>query len=356
MAYVKKSKKNDPSYKRKKQSGFTPAERFLRFQLVYPENTEGEKSYYIDIAKELSKVNRRLYRQGMVYRVANISITSRDTVNGLFSASTAPDTWVTRNAWHRGFDLWNQMNRKVLDMPGAESRKSRFHDYKVFLSTGHKGASADALPGCMDNGNNAYVDGEWVYAEYQSPDGTVGTDAYTAHLLGNHSTTSDPNNKYNSVGLIKSYGEARATVPNTDVPARDSDGDDDPLLNLFDDGAQTDEIANKLDVSNDRAPYGNSNTESDIGELYPGSESNGPKPVVRRLVSFGGPDQSGGLNTKAVAAPTVMVPGFDAVCGLLEIEVQSEWGDFGVRTQEDLIDVVIELAPGSYKGVAAFDI
>lgn len=358
MAYTKKSKKNDPSFKKVKRSKFTPAERFIRVKVNHPENQD-EVSHYIDIAKELSKVNRRMYRQGKVYRIANISITSRNTVDGMVSFSTAPDTWVTRNAWHRGFELFNEMNRKVLDLPGAEARKSRFHDFKVFLSTTHKGAAAERLPKVIDNGNNEYLDGEWVYSEYQSPDGTTTVDAFTAHLLGNHSTNTDSegNVTYNSVGLIKSYGEARATVPNTDVPARDSDGDDDPLLNLFDAGSQVDEIANKLDISNDRTPYGNSNNEALIGERYPGSSDNGPKPMVRRLAAIGTADTgTGAFSNQGVAAPTVMLPGFDAICGLIEIETQSKSKAGLFVDYEDSFDVIIELAPGNYKGVAAFDI
>lgn len=350
MAYTKKSKKNDPSFKKTKRSKFTPAERFIRVKVNHPENSD-ETSHYIDIAKELSKVNRRMYRQGKVYRIANISITSRNTVDGMMSFSTAPDTWVTRNAWHRGFELFNEMNRKVLDLPGAESRKSRFHDFKVYLSSTHKTSSK--LPKVIDNGNNEYVDGEWQYSEFQSPDGTTTVDAFNVHLLGDHSGSIGA---WSSIGLIKSYGEARATVPDSDVPARDSDGDDDPLLNLFDAGSQIDEIANKLDENNNRTPYGNG-TGANIGENYPGSSGNGPKPMVRRLASIGTADTgTGPFANQGVAAPTVMLPGFDAVCGLIEIETQSKTKDGVFSTSEDSFDVIIELAPGNYKGVAAFDI
>ena len=349
MARVKKSKKTDPSYKKKKKTHI-PAERFLRFQVTHPAGS-GETSHYIDIAKELSKVNRRLYRQGMVYRVSNISITSRDTVHGLVSFATAPDTWVTRNAWQRGFQLWNEMNNKVLDMPGAANRKSQWHDYKVHLTDDARTSSNK--PGVLDNGNNAYVDGEWVYSRYESPDGVAANDNFQAHLLGDHTVSGS---QYTSVGLVKSYGEGRATVQDN-VPALDSEGDDDPLLNLFDYGTEIDEIAENLDNYGDLPPYGYG-TAATLGEHYPGSETNGPKPVVRRLVSIGTADigTSGILNTKGVAAPTVMLPGFDAICGLVEIETQSQTKDGVINPDPDIFDVIIELAPGNYKGVAAFDV
>jgi hypothetical protein len=351
--YVKKSKKTDPSYRRKSSSKHTPVERFLRFQVTHPENS-GEVSHYIDIAKELSKINRRLYRQGMVYRIANISITSRDTINGLVSFSTAPDTWVTRNAWNRGFEMWNKMNQQVLDnQPG---RKSRFSDYKVFLSNTHRtnyhASPQVRLPGIIDNGNNAVKDGEWEYCEYVSPDGTTSTDKFNAHIVGDHNGSSG---NWTSISLIKSYGEARATVP-LDTPLMDSQGDDDPLLNLMDDGSQVDEIASDLDTDGDLPPYA-IGSGSTVGENYPGSSLNCPKPVVRRLASIGTADSVGLAADKGIAAPTVMLPGFDAICGLIEIETQSQNKDLAnFRTDPDIFDVVIELAPGSYKGVAAFDI
>ena len=354
MAYRKKSKRNDPSYsKKKKTNKFTPAERFLRFQVTHPGNT-GETSHYIDLAKELSKINRRMYRQGMVYRVANISVTSRDTVNGLVSFSTAPETWVTRNSWNRGLDMWNLMNDQVLDLPGSEQRKSKYHDYKVYLSDDHR--TSTRTPGVLDNGNNAYANGEWVYSEYITPDGTPTTDTFNVHLLGDHNGSAG---SYTSVGLIKSYGEARATVPATSVPVLDSDGDDDPLLNLFDAGQQQDEVAQNLDSYGDLAPYKQvtGGSVGTIGENYPGSSSNAPKPIVRRLAAIGTADTgTGPFQSKGIAAPTVMLPGFDAICGLIEIETQSQTKDGVFFPEDDIFDVIIELAPGGYKGVAAFDI
>lgn len=340
MAARKKGAKK--SVAKKKKSGFTPASRFLRYQITTSSNPNTETSHYIDIAKSLSMVNRRLYRQGKVYQIANISVTSRNTVDGLVSFSTAPDTWVTRAAWHRGFEIWNKMQNKVLDLPGQKSRKGRYNDFKVYLSEDMRATfTTNSHPRPMDNGNQLAVAGDWFYSEYQSPDGTTGSDEMKIHLLGGHTAGAGGGDTYTSVGLIKSYGEARATI-NKDNPLVDSDGDDDPLLNLFDDGTQVDEIAEDLMAFGDSPPYaltdGNNNS---IGDLYPGSDDNMSKPVVNRLAGIG--QQGAGI------APTVMLPGFTAICGLVEVELQS-------AAPDDVIDITIEIAPGSYKGVAGFDI
>lgn len=351
MARVKKSKKKDPSYRTKKKT-HVPAERFIRVRATHPGGAD-ETSHYIDIAKELSKVNRRLYRQGMVYRIANISITSRNTVDGLVTFSTAPDTWVTRNAWQRGFQMWNEMNNKVLDMPGASNRKSQWHDYKVHLTDAGRQATKLAA---VDNENVEYLEGEWVYSRYESPDGTTTNDNFQVHLLGDHVISGS---QYTSVGLIKSYGEARGTVQDN-VPSLDPDGDDDPLLNLFDYGSEIDEIAANLDNYGDLPPYGYDINSTNQGERYPGSSANGSNPICRRVVAIGTADIGTTAGTpftnKGVAAPTVMVPGFDAVCGLIEIETQSLTRDGLFTPEDDVIDILIELAPGNYKGVAAFDV
>ena len=338
MAVKKKATKKIGKSKRK--SSFTPANRFLRYQLIGPVDpgSNPEKSRFIDLAKDLSAINRRLYRQGKVYQIANITVTSRNTVDGLVSFSTAPDTWVTRAAWNRGFAMYEHMNKLVLDNPGQKSRKGRYNDFKVYLSNDHRTADVERA---RDNGNNLAGSGEWIYSKYHSPDGqsSRASDAFTAHLMGGH--VGSAGNR-DSVGLILSYGEARATV-NSDNPNVDSDGSDDPLLNLFDSGSQVDEVAASLESDGDQAPYKitQGGSLATLGDHYPGATSNLPKPMVVRMAGVG---QQGGSS-----APTVMLPGFTAIAGLLEVEIQS-------TTPNDTFDILIELAPGSYKGVAAFDI
>lgn len=322
--------------KKAKKATFTPANRFLRYKIQNSATPNTETSHYIDIAKDLSACNRRLYRQGRVYQIASISVTSTNTPNGYCSFITAPDTWVTRAAWNRGFEMFKEMNKRVLDMPGSMSRKGRWHDFKVYLDDSHRSYAGLRA---RDSGNNQAGSGEWVYSTYQSPDGTATNDDFTAHLLGDHSGSGGA---WNSISLIKSYGEARASVQ-SDEPLVDSDGSADPLLNLFDDGTVQDDIANDLANDGDQPPYKvlQGGSVATIGEHYPGSSSNLPKGMVNRLATVG---TQGG-----VAAPTVMLPGFTAIAGLLEVEVSS-----GLANDE--FDVIIELAPGNYKGVAAFDI
>lgn len=301
---------------------YTPAVRYLRYLLTH-NGASAEDSHYIDLARDLSAVNRRMYRQGKVYRIANITVHS--TSNAFIKACAAPDSWVVRNSWKRGFGLWNKMNKL-----GGRSL-NRYHDFKVRLIDDMRTDTDRGIP--IDSGDNPVEDGEWLYSSYISPDGTTTTDEYSINLLGPHVGVAGA---WTAIGLVYSYAEARGTVTTTG-PAFDDQGDDDPLLNLFDSGTQVDEIAASLEDDNNTPPYSYGTGDSDRGESYPGSSTNMPKPLVH------------GITSVTTAQSIGYISGFNAICGLVEFET---WSD----QETDLIEVFIELAPGDYKGVAAYSI
>ncbi len=306
----------------------TPAHRYLRYELTNSGTPGTETSHFIDLARDLSRVNRRLYRQGRDYHVKRISIVSSNTNQlapgndaassaGRISVSTALNTWVTRNAWKRGFQLYQKMNKAA--MAGTTSDiKGTYADFKVYL---HSDMTSGTVLDPKDNGGNNYQAGDWDYSEFVSPDGTTSADSFSITLHGNHVGSAGSRT---SVGLIRSYGEARATVDNTspNVPAT---ADDDPLNNLFDDGTHIDEIIEDLMAQNDGAPYANLS--------YPGDDSNGSKPVVIHQTTLG----TDGRSTMG---------SFNAICGLLELETTSPHAN-------DVYSVLVELAPGKYRGVSA---
>lgn len=320
-----------------KKKSKTPAVRYLRYELTNSSTAGTETSHYIDLARDLSRVNRRLYRQGRDYHVKRISIVSSNTIAGWavydqtnipgatefprnagrVTFSTVPDGWVARQAWKRGFQTWNKMNKKAMAAVG-NSIKGTWSDFKVHLSLDMRSATP-LNP--LDNGGNAYNSGEWVYSELVSPDGTTSADPMELHMLGAHSGSAG---SWNSVGLIKSYGESRATVQ-AGMPRVPTEASADPLVNVFDDGTVTDEIIQDLEDQNDETPYNLGN--------YPGDDGNGPKPMVVQQTTLG----TDGRST---------VGGFNALCGLIEIEATSPIAD-------DVYSVLVELAPGSYRGIAA---
>jgi hypothetical protein len=295
-----------------------PAVRYLRYELTNSGTPDTETSHFIDLARDLSRVNRRLYRQGRDYHVKRITIVSSNTPNGgnRVSFSTAPNSWVTQRAWQRGFATWNAMNKKATSVVSGDI-SGKFADFKIYLSADMRtGTMLDPL----DNGGGIANSGDWDYAELVSPDGTTSADNFELHMLGDHVGSAG---SWTSVGLVKSYGESRATV-DVDQPNVQSVTSDDPLVNVMDDGTVTDEVIDLLEGDNDNAPYGTYN--------YPGDDANHPKPLV--------------VQDTAIVDGRATVGGFMARCGLIEIEAKSP-------VASDVFSVLVELAPGSYRGIAA---
>lgn len=318
MAKTSKSSKSSTKTTRKKATPI-PAVRYLRYQFqLGAENTE--QSFYIDLAKDLSRVNRRLMRQGRNYHIKSVSFLSRDTPNNgnYVQLCTVPDSWMSRNAWKRGFQAHRDMNAVPLDKTGLSGK---FSDYKVYMDADHRAAEiagTTLIP--KDSANNLVQDGEWVYAIYTAPTATAGvSDEYTAHFMGAHSGSAGA---YNSIGLIKSYGDARATV--TISPTRQGDASDDPLLNLMDFGDTVNDIVDNLESHNDAPPYDLNN--------YAGDDANMPKSIVVKQTTL--------VDGRAT------VGGFSALCGLLEVEASS-------AQLNDTITMIVELKEGSYRGIAA---
>ena len=193
MASKKITKKKAKRGKAKLQ----PAVRYLRYELTNSATPGTETSHYIDLAKDLSAVNRRLYRQGRDYHVKRISITSSNTIAGYapslldpngfnnagrFSVSTAPNSWVARGAWNRGFKVWKQMNKEATGQMSGDI-SGTWADFKIYLSTDFASATL-ARP--MDNGGDMVDAGEWDVSTFVTPDGTPTDDEFFATLLGTH--------------------------------------------------------------------------------------------------------------------------------------------------------------------------
>jgi len=296
----------------------TPANRYLRYELTNSATPGTETSHYIDLAKDLSRINRRLYRQGRDYHVKKITIVSSNTPNGgnRVSFSTIGAGWVSQQAWHRGFKTWNAMNKEASRNLSGDVAGT-WADFKVYMTNDMRSGTILAP---KDNGGNNYNAGEWAYSELVTPDGTTGADPFQLHMLGDHNGSVGA---WNSVSLVKSYGESRATVQTTD-PNVPGDASDDPLVNVFDYGTTVDEVVNNLEGFNDAPPYGVAN--------YPGDDGNAPKPIV--------------VQDTTIVDGRSTVGGFTARCGLIEIESKS-------LEASDVFSVLVEIASGKYRGIAA---
>lgn len=312
-----------------------PAVRHLRYILTHNPDGNGDDSHFIDLAKDLSAVNRRFYRQGKEYHVAGVTIHDTDANPTWVKIGVAPNTWVTRNAWYKGFKLWTAMNEQVTEEPTATMITPKYHDFKVYLNRNHRTheqAGTD-VSGPRDLYENEVGVGDWDYSSYFLP--AEGGSASPDHdetaitLLG----PSDGSlGAFTTVGLIAGYEQTRA-APATQEPFLPHGGtvDQSWMTNLFDTGDTFDDITESLTDDNDAPPYA-------IYD-YPGGAN------VGTTNAWTGPAMVGQAFTTSTFNVSRIGP-FSAICGLIEIVTRN-------TSSPNTIGVTIELMPGRYKGVAA---
>lgn len=301
--------------------------RHLKYTIA---STNSQKVSYINLAKDLSAINRQMFRQARMYKIKSITLVDDDEAKYV-QFGFAGDTWAMRNAVKRGFRRWNEMNNQVLqDQP---SLKARWNDFKPYLSPAHSAAENGVSPTLiqMETPENMAGEklkyGEWTYSIFESPDGVDGVDGYEVGILGDH--VGSPG-AFSYVGLIQSYGDARGTVntgtPNVDTAA----ASDDPLVNLLDAGTQFDEIAENIIGEGDNPPYymGDGN-----GDDYVGGKDNMPTELM-----------FGELNSSSDADGVQRIYNLDAPLGVMRIDHSTEAGSTNFT-------IIVELAEGKYKGV-----
>jgi hypothetical protein len=318
--------------RRKAMKKMTPSVTTLRYKMDY---SDTGVTRYVDLAKDLSKVNRRLMRQGYQYAVGGVTIISEDTAGSSsttaidFQLKTAGNTWVTQNAWKKGYSLWREMNKEVLD--DNPSVQGKWADYKVYLN--EQMAAANTLDN-LDGAGVTYPANEWAVSTYVVPqhdvsllDGTVlPAEEWVAALAGPDDVASK------RFSLIKAYEESRATVQDVapNVPANLSTSF---YLRLTDDGSQDPELAAVIEDANDQPPY------SQVDGDYPGGPNygiSGALTMQHRLI----------INQ---FQPNARLGGFVANCGLLQLNAKDITGS----GRNGSIEILIHLVPGNYHGVLA---
>jgi len=215
---------------------------------------------YIDLPRELSKVNRKLYRSCRRYAIAGIQVVAEEGTTVSFF--TAPDNWITKNAVKKAFHMWQKMNKQVLE--NSPSVKPTWHDFKVFLDYTHRQTNGQELQATPDFDYAPYPVGEWVRSQFVFPwtasDGlTSGSTESNIHIVGNHYDNTGANAAFNpatieSLGLIEAYKESRATIPD-ESPDTGSTPNLHPWVGLFDDGDKFEDLNQNLKDQNDQAPY-----------------------------------------------------------------------------------------------------
>ena len=260
-------------------------------QLLYP---VPDGTSYIDLAKDLSKVNRRLYRQGYTYVVQDIQCVVpaglRPSDIATFTFSTAGNSWIVHNAWKKGFAAWRRQVREV--ERGTGIKAGTWNDFKVYLDDSMEdGTTLEPYAG----DNAVYQAGEWDYSALVFDDDGTERDL-KMHLIGSSDLTDT--NEESGIGLINEYENSRAEVQ-AFSPDNPSDASDTIYAKLMGTDELTDRLVDNIESANDSPPYDQDD--------YPGGAANADAAVPVRLAAVSG--------TQAI----MLTPGFIAPCGLIKV-------------------------------------
>jgi hypothetical protein len=251
--------------------------RYQKFETRLAFNTnvtaDAQDSAYIDIAQCLSLVNRKLVRQGHVFKVKGMHTytVDADADNACTTrVSVLPRTWMMFNAYKKARSLWNQMNLEAIDALGS-GNLPKYYDFKVYFDREHFDNQHNSDGGAItenllpvDGDINGIAGGDWVYSKYETSAGTPLE--FNVHMLGGHATAAgglegssgrDLPADQGSLGAILAYQQSRgAAFTDQDLSGLDQNVDiDSPWAQLFAGDTQMQEVLTDLDVDNDGPPY-----------------------------------------------------------------------------------------------------
>ena len=311
-------------------------QRFLYYNLKNTATSPGqqsgryEDSHYIDIAAGLSAINRRLYRQGRQYHIANISLidTQGDTK---VRFCTLPQVWTTSKAHKLVFDAWKDQRARALENAPSDVT-GRWADFKVYMSQQHAKESRKAdgkpeiplLPSFSDL--DAIPDGEWEYSDVSYIKSGSEKSNQALWMMGDHISNGDP--QADGVGVLTALQEMLSIPPESPILPSSMENSVVMSMNPSTGTDNSDTLANIMD-DNDLAPYA---TTRVLGAQS--TATNTESLVVREL----------GWSAQGIASLPAM--GFPVPLGLLEVRQDD-------KNEGNTVGLIVELVPGEYKGVHA---
>ena len=262
----------------------------------------------VSVADNLSRMNHRLYRQGMTYSVkVNLEPTSTQTVD----VYALNPNWIFSAAWKKAYEVYLNATAEERDVAKKAGIAAKWHDFRVGIAAAGTGAGLPLIY-TENRASQLLSDGDFSGSIVGSPDSPSGEKAFTA--VGAPSTTAY--NIFDQFAL--SY---RPDVGVTDIEVETA---------VPYDGLTGESDLNALEFEN----------EQDNGNLPPYStgvpQTSAPFIKIAQLQVGTGTEASGRLTTGF----------FDAPLGLIILENYAP-------TDTDNADIIVECQAGDYKGVKA---
>lgn len=302
---------------------------------------------YIDLSQCASALNRRFYRQGINWAVANMKITmlpNAGVIPAQAYVNTIPHTWSVANGWLKTFHAWKDQQDEAIAESGSESSIAKFRDFKIYADIDHvnAGFSSNLVPQTMGPGTTLgpYQPGliagdpinlgEWQHSQIVIPNvqadasgSAVNPQEYALHMVGTN------NNGGLSRGIIDGYANSRSYPQSPDPATPDVGAADNWMRSMQDVGNDNAEVVDNATLRNHELPYDQ--------DEYPGGQNNMNQLETQGYV----------LNASTVGVTTFNTGPFTAPCGLirLDFQEQSVTGDIGTWNV-----VTIDLVPGNHRG------
>lgn len=305
------------------------------FQFALTNN--GDDSYAfdtIDLGKCASALNRRFYRQGLVWAVAGFTLLSTSTGN--VTIQKIPNTWMASNAWQKTFAAWNAQQMEAVQEAGAESAVSKYRDFKILMDDKHHadvvfGPPPNSVPVAVndlqpiDITGTAVVPGEWMPSQIVIPNfGAPGVNYEPLLTM----VGDDIGGAGGAKAMIKGYQNSRAFPQSPDPVSPDIGSNVNWFQSMFDVGDNNEDIMDNATDKNDDLPYDQ--------VRYPGGDAN--MPYLQTV------DESY-ITATTVGGKTTMA-GSTFPCGLIRIRNQSSSKE-GWDTN---IKLFVHLVPGNHRG------
>lgn len=274
-------------------------------------------SGYIDIGQCLSYINRKLVRQGHVFKVKGMKLYSKDSspvTTG--KIGVLPRTWVMFNSYKKARSLWLQQAQTAFADIG-EGNLPKYLDFKVLMDEGHYEnftAGTDLLLPMDFDENMVGAHGDWDYSQFNTADAT--SDGYYLHMLGRHKDGGGFDDSLSNTaslataGMIMAYQQSRGiTYQETDQSGLNQQAAEPlrsgPFGSLTDTSDQQSDLVARHTSDNVSPPYDH--------DEYPG----GPTELKEATTIWTGhiqQKQTGVANT---------IPSFEAPLGLIRVEVDA---------------------------------
>ena len=263
---------------------------------------------YIDLAQGLAIVHRNsaknMFRQKKIYTVlGGMVVNNNQNAASQVSVATIPNTWYFKAAINRGFKAWKAQRARTLANTATEDAKmavGKYADFKVKYNSAGAGNYLIPIAAGTHSSRGNLATGEWQHSDLVDETAPAAGAQKVLNVLGDHTA--------GAYALMKGWVETRQIPHVEDDPAMpdlNSDGVKDYKVDFINNLNETEdgqpERLTLLYEENDQAPYHVSDVYHDLDDDFND---------CLQAYSITNP-----------TSPSAMIPGFQALCGLIRVFV-----------------------------------